>query len=194
MARIIRTNPDPFPFLGSEDSTNRPEGRHVTSVIMDLLWTARLIKFDPGKEPDEMGRRRMEEGFRWEDELVRAFADRLLHARPEPRCVDGLWMSPDGITDRNEEFKSTAKKYKDWLEWSSIHDPKWLYWVEQAKAYCYGFGVAETRWWVKFHTPWGVEFDNGTVVRFEQWELEENWERLMNHKMTMEGRTDERTA
>ena len=198
MASLIEFPQEEFPFLGSTESDSREPGLHVTEIILDLMHTLRLAQFDA--EVTEDLRKNWERGFRWEDALMVGFHGKLA-PRPEPFQADGIWMSPDGFDELREvvcEYKSTKKSLRAWHEWTSLDDPKWMYWVWQAKAYCYGLIATKVRWFVMFENgdyskgaATAREFDASRGAEFEQWELEEFWEMLLNHKRTMEARDAE---
>lgn len=195
MAELLEFPEEEFPFLGSEDSEGRAEGWHVTEIILDWLWTMDMSDYGPNEVITNDTRRRWERGFRWEDALMLGYRDQWV-ARPEPLLVDGIWMSPDGFDgEMVHEFKSTMKSQKSWL--NSLSNGKWIYWSMQAQAYCYGLGVNKVRWWCMFemgdYTRGPMtrrEFDATKGAEWEDWELKQFWQMILNHKAAMEGRND----
>lgn len=209
MAKLIEFPPGEFPFEGSQDSSSRAKGWHVSDIILDWMWTLGM-GFDPNKPVTEAQRRDWERGFRFEDALVVGYRGRFA-PRPDPFCIGDIWMSPDGFIEDeglDVEIKSTKKSLRKWRDWNGNgENPNFLYWYLQAKAYCYGLTalqmpgmkpVNRVRWHVFFVcgdysqgaiTP--SEYDCSRGCEWEEHELAEWWQVILNHKAVMEKRRAE---
>jgi hypothetical protein len=122
---------------------DREPGLHLTSIIRSLQVKLGIAKTAPGWEMNVCA----DIGFLWEGALGYAYRDKRIlpydHPdwvgdilRPEPMCVDGIWMSPDGVgPDPMEDSAYANHEYK--CTWRSIlkliGDD--FYWMTQFQAY-----------------------------------------------------------
>lgn len=158
--RVLASHCDRDYRLYVQDSADRPPGLHVSDLTKALLRReyASWFKDYP---PDETIRqvRVFETGHIVERAWGDALAKHLpAFAKPEPRQVDGIWMSPDGFLGTAEgewpwpdvphvvpaifECKGGNKSTnspKDHAPQPFITHPKFYGWLWNVMAYCYGW-------------------------------------------------------
>ena len=135
-------------------------------------------------------------GLLWERVLSKIMREKYA-MRPPQICVDGIWMSPDGIDfssclaigpDPSDIVPVVLEEYK--CAWkSSRHSPADnFYYMAQVKSYCRAIdtNVAVMR---IFHVM-GDYKGSGPIYRtarlvFTQHELEQNWAMILKEKERM---------
>lgn len=156
----------------------RSEGIHVTDVIRSIM--DELFGSGPGWDDTELALA-AEIGFIWEDALSEALKGRAPE-RPSEIELDGIAMSPDGISQYGEavmvdEYKATWKSCNKGPETN-------VKWMMQTKAYCKAVKTDKCRF--------RVLYINGTyrppqpvfktfVIQFEQWDIDDNWDMITKH-------------
>ena len=173
---------DGFPIDTFNSGLERSPGLHLTDVIRDIagvLFPKQKVSRDNCSWNREAT---MGMGFLWECALSDVMRDKMAHRIGEVEC-DGIMMSPDGVDWGNgvlEEYKCTWK--------STRHPPEdnWE-WMTQIKGYLWGIGKGEmTRVVMRVLYVMGDWKGGGPEYRvwrgeFEEWELRENWEMIVNH-------------
>ena len=125
---LIYAGPDPD-LLMSVSGEDRAPGLHLSDILKRVIFE-RDKTFNPASPIEAMV---LERGFTWEFILERALAAR--HQRPGARPAqiqeDGVWLSPDWVSDEgvHEEWKATKKSTR----WNFL-EKNW-YWMPQAQAY-----------------------------------------------------------
>ena len=156
-----------------KSSPPRSEGVHITDIISDLERELG-VEYDNKWDQEIL----FEIGFMWEELLSLAFAERMAE-RPDELELDGIYLSPDGITDEAvEEYKCTFK--------SSRKTPEDIWrWMVQTKGYC----KACERTKVVFRVLYLMGDYKGSgpqykvyEIEFTEMEIEENWSMIQAHK------------
>jgi len=176
-----------------EDDEPRAEGLHLGEVIKSLMDRSGMGYKGKGFNNLELA---AEIGLLWERTLSKIMREKYA-MRPPQICVDGIWMSPDGIDfssclaigpDPADTVPIVLEEYK--CAWkSSRHPPDDnFYYMAQVKAYCRALGtnVAVMR---IFHVM-GDYRGSGPIYRvarivFTQYELDKNWEMILKEKERM---------
>ena len=175
--RIVKLK-EPFPFTNKGPRT----GLHLSDVIHKLDEEMG----DSGlRDINDEVRMQFEKGWLWEQALSNAYADMNVADHPESIEVDGIWMSPDGIsrTDsggyRIEEYKCTAM---------NVHkSPADMWrWLMQVKGYCYGYEAVECVFRM-LHLNSFVPVYAVWKLTFSEREIEENWDAVVKQAARMEG-------
>jgi len=161
----------------------RSTGLHQSDIIKDISATMFGEKghWDYAAEP----------GFLWEDVFSRAWADREhkegVIFRPEEVEKDGISISPDGLFVPNTATDAGLLLVEYKYTWQSSLKPpqdRWE-WMTQLMGYCWVLELSRVRLHV-FHCngdyrenrrPQYLEWEIG----FEEWEMRENWDMLVNH-------------
>ena len=84
-----------YPIAAPERSTNYP---HVTPIIIQFLKNMGKYPYDTSDGENPIRDMYFEAGFIWEELLSYAFGERLVGTRPPEIVMDGIAMSPDGVT------------------------------------------------------------------------------------------------
>lgn len=154
-------------------------GCHESSIIKSIHDALYPPKTPQLPDDDPALQLRFLFGYAFEKALAELLGDRL-GPRPEPRQVDGVWMSPDGLSDgRIDELKLTWAK-------ADKEPDQMLRWLWQAKAYCYGYQCPLARIHVFYVNGYYNHHPSQPVYRafdiiFSEQELAENWQMLMRH-------------
>jgi len=194
-----------LPRKGAEK--NREPGVHVTDIIRDL---GRKLGFSREKDGPfgSYDTAAMDMGFLFEDALEYALKDRMA-IRPEKAwCVDGIWLSPDGV--RAGEYNGEPipvmylEEYK--LTWRSSRshsvEDDWN-WCTQIKAYLYAgamtkcilrilyvvgdYGIRERKdgsLYAKYGAIPGPDYKE-YLIECDQGELDANWKMLVDHARSL---------
>ena len=143
----------------------RSAGQHVSSIVTDMLKSLPVKRYEKwGRQSSDNERHPMHEaGYAWEDALAKVLADRPVagcHLLPPMELeLDGIYGSPDRLIVEavdgqpprivDEEIKFTWMSCKpllrdpgarptttdDWTTDGLTDDPKFAYWLLQAKTY-----------------------------------------------------------
>lgn len=157
-------------------------GLHVSTIIDDLCRTLHPERYSSDITPDQMFAFQ-EVGNVIEDILSEGLRQR--HAgqwcKPEPRHVEGIWLSPDGHLSgsTHDEFKATWTSSKDGLA-----NPKLKKYEYQVLAYLYGWGILRARIHVLFvngdYKPPRPLFRT-FILKPTYREVKANWHMLKQH-------------
>ena len=163
----------------------RQPGLHLGEVIKSLLNNTGRGYNGRGFSDMELT---AEIGLLWEDVLSKVMGDKYA-VRPPQVQKDGIWMSADGIgEDLLGEESFVIEEYK--AAWGSSRKSPTdnLYYMTQAKSYCYAWETPI----VVFRIFYVVGDYRGSGplyrtarIRFTDRELEENWTRIINEKERM---------
>lgn len=187
--------PEDFPIIPGPD---RSLGLHVSDIYGDLVHT---VFNEP--EFDEDDSLWAQGGFVWEEHLSIAFREYCRHNleltknriifRPGEVRLDGVIMSPDGIDINNGDMR--LEEYK--FSWKSARIPPYKIWkwMVQVKAYLKALELLKCCmriFYVNGYYDYKKEFSNHpfrpvyrvAIFKFEQEELDENWEMLKNHALS----------
>lgn len=160
----------------------RSAGQHVSTIVTDMLKSLPVKRYEKwGRQSGDNERHPMHEaGYAWEDALAKVLADRPVagcYLLPVTELeLDGIYGSPDRLIVEkldgqpprliDEEIKFTWMSCKpllrdpgarptmteDWITDGLTDDPKFAYWLLQAKTYAamlwlgaYGVRMAETQ-------------------------------------------------
>lgn len=124
------------------DDARRPSGLHLSDIVFDYIKTAHPNWYKHEME-EERKRALFELGNTFEDVIAAGLRQTLGFEKPEPRKIDGVWMSPDGYrADRSliDEIKLTWCSAKDGLA-----HPKLKKYLMQTLAYMYGWKAERAR-------------------------------------------------
>ena len=125
-------------------------------------------------EISEDTRMQFEKGWLWEVALSRAFAEKAA-VRPKAICLDGIWGSPDGVTEDGavEEYKCTM--------FSATKTPADMWrWIMQTKAYCKMLNTRRCVFHI-LHLSFVPVYHVWELV-FSEREIEENWQAILNRQ------------
>jgi hypothetical protein len=131
------TSQCPFPVHKSEAR----EGTHLSDIIGEMY---RALFSKEGNADGTDPTLTYELGYLWEDTLSTIWADRI-GQRLGSACVDGVWVSPDGVVIGDDglidEYKATKMSMPD-----TLVELPWR-WRVQVMSYCYAFGYTKARVW-----------------------------------------------
>lgn len=142
----------------------RSTGQHVSTIVTDMLKSLPVKRYEKwGRQSGDNERHPMHEaGYAWEDALAKVLAERPPNdawlCKPIELALDGIYGTPDRIlvelSDHgerivDEEIKFTWMSCKpllrdpngrptstdDWTTDGLTDDPKFAYWLLQAKTY-----------------------------------------------------------
>jgi len=183
---LITSEDVQWPFTMFDNTEPRAEGIHLSDVIKQIEIDSGLAYSGPGFTDMELT---AEIGLLWEDVLSRVMADKYA-CRPSQICLDGVWMSPDGINDDPlDEVPMVIEEYK--ATWKSARrcpsdDFKYM---TQIKSYCYAMGtnVAVMRiFYIMGDYKGSGPLYRVSRITFDQRELEINWDMILKTKAKME--------
>lgn len=205
------------PPMTDQDGTqvSRSPGVHLTTITRYIAKQSGLLKVETqrfvgkdvlisdeeedrleekrklGLSPSQKIPLRMALGMAWEEWAAHLYPDMVW--QPGEMSLEGVAMTPDGVTERTktqpltvDEFKCT---YKSSLVKGSPRDIRmeWL-WLAQVKAYCLCLRTLGARVHV-LYVNGGYRFGEGEVpeyrvygVQFTRQELEANWGLVMRNK------------
>lgn len=180
-----------------EDDEPRENGLHLGEVIKSLQDAAGLGYKKGGGFSDMQ--LTAEIGLLWERALSKIMREKYA-ARPPQIQVDGIWMSPDGVStndnlaamsigpDPDEEADFVVEEYK--AAWKSTKSSPVdnFYYMCQVKSYCRAMGTNIAIMHI-FHVM-GDYRGSGPIYRtarieFSDYELDQNWEMILKHKAEM---------
>jgi hypothetical protein len=187
-------------------SVPRGKGIHVSGIIRSIAIHTGILKPDSVDEPsmadsriitDPVAILRMTIGLAWEEYYLGVFLKDKVTKHPGEKCVDGIYMSPDGVSrewlpyprvmiTRVHEVKATYKSINTVGDMSG----QWL-WLTQIKAYCKGMKTLYANLHVLFLCG-DYKMPIRPLVRewtleFTQKEIDENWAMLKEYKEYREG-------
>lgn len=174
----------------------RSPGVHVSSIIRHIATKSGLYTFEA--QQDDMGLRVLI-GMGWEAMCVRLY-EQVLWQPGELEC-DEVYLSPDGLGRSGDnddwcidEFKYTglSRRVKGGKEKQHKRITDMLMWMWQVMSYCYAMErtyEVPVRY-ARLHVCWSrgdysypqVEQYVRYLVRFEEEELQRNWNMLMENK------------
>jgi hypothetical protein len=187
-------------------TTPRAVGIHVSGIIRAIAKQTGILKAEDAediKEPsiadireitDPVALVRISIGLAWEEYYLKFLGIREIKKHPGERCVDRIYMNPDGVgisrdwlassrvmITRIHEVKATYKSIKTVGDMTK----QWL-WLTQIKAYCKGFGTRYATMHVLFLCG-DYKFPIRPIVRewpieFTQKEIDDNWEMLTEYR------------
>lgn len=216
---MISTELSPI-ALPPDPGTHVPGSLHVSAIVHDMvkrLDPARYDKHDKQGRPVPMDMQKVDAGVNFERQLERLLKKETLPGlfRPDPVCLDGIWMSPDGLIGGQvlaaEGGSLTqdpmAADGIDWmalaqtlvvveykLTWYSTSKPcpdHWVYraWLWQIMAYCKGL---DTRFALLIPQFLNGDYKPPTPVpprrillQWTQLELDEHWQMIVNHAKSL---------
>jgi hypothetical protein len=186
------------PIHRPEREHARTPGVHLSGVLVKVAESIGVLK--PGEPIEEDLPLRVVAGHMWEEFAVSLYPGIVW--QPGETCVDGVWMTPDGLeadcylyqmiggaytnpnpiirADALHEFKCTWKKVRSGPDLLA----EW-YWMAQGKGYCKGYGVRHVKWHVFYVN--GDYHNSGPIyktytVEFSEKEIEQSWRMVLNHK------------
>jgi hypothetical protein len=186
-------------------TTPRAAGVHVSGIIRAIAKQTGILQADSVediKEPsiadireitDPVALTRIAIGLSWEEYYLKFLGSRGIKKHPGERCVDRIYMNPDGVgiskerlstsvmITRIHEVKATYKSTKTVGDMTK----QWL-WLTQIKAYCKGLGTRYATMHVLFLCG-DYKFPIRPIVRewpieFTQLEIDANWEMLREYR------------
>jgi len=179
-----------------EDADEREDGLHLGHVVKSLMDNSGLGYKGEGFSDMELT---AEIGLLWERALSKIMREKYA-PRPPQLLIDGIWMSPDGVStndplgslsvglDPDGEVPLVVEEYK--ATWRSTNKSPVdnFYYMCQVKSYCRAVGTTVVVMHI-FHLM-GDYKGSGPVYRvaritFTEWELEQNWEMIIKHKEAM---------
>lgn len=185
--------PHPQPLYIRVSASSRPSGVHLSGVLQYIARITGTIK-DYGEDLEEVLAEhpgphkgtsvRFALGFAWEDWMARRVPG-LIH-QPGSMCLDGVWMSPDGL-DCNltlHEFKLTFKSSRHPITSNTL-------WMWQACGYLKGYQAqyGEGNRTAIFHPLYvrgdykGIDSEyKPEAITFEQGEIDSVWDMVLRNK------------
>ena len=189
----------------------RGEGTHVSAIIRAIAISTGVLKAEGGDEPSMADKREITDpvailriclGLAWEEYYLGMFLKDKVMKHPAERCVDGIHMSPDGIS---REWVEHANRPHPGVMITFVHEVKatyksintvgdlskeWL-WLTQVKAYCKGMKTTHAKLHVLFicgdyKMPIRPMIKEWTL-EFTQREIDENWSMLKEYRDYREG-------
>jgi hypothetical protein len=180
-----------------EDDELRESGLHLGELTRSLMDSSGLGYKGEGFSDMQLT---AEIGLLWERALSKIMREKYA-VRPPQICVDGIWMSPDGVStddplcslsigaDPEGVVPLVVEEYK--ARWASTRQSpcdNFAYMV-QVKSYCRAMGTNVCIMRI-FHVM-GDYKGGGPVYRvarlkFTDEELEQNWSMILKHKEKME--------
>lgn len=168
-----------------DDTEPRQPGLHLGEVIKSLLNNSGRGYNGRGFTDLELT---AEIGLLWEDVLSKVMRDKYA-VRPPQIQKDGIWMSADGIgEDPIGEECFVVEEYK--AAWGSSRKSPAdnLYYMTQAKSYCYAWETPVVVFRIFYIV--GDYRGSGPVyrvarIRFTEYELAENWIQILEEKKRM---------
>jgi hypothetical protein len=127
--------------LDDADRAQYP-GLHLSDIVHDFMKTMHP-KWYETELIEEQKRALWELGNTFEDVMAQQLRRTLGFCKPEPRKVDGVWMSPDGHRPERkliDEIKLTSCTARDGLD-----HPKLKKYLMQTLAYMYGYDAERGR-------------------------------------------------
>lgn len=179
----IDTKDVQWPGVMWDDDEPRAEGLHLGSIIKALKEEMGLgIKPGKGFTDIELT---AEIGLLWERVLSKVMAEKYAY-RPPQMCVDGVWMSPDGVgPDPDGEVPLVVEEYK--AAWASTKrcPSENFHYMTQVKSYCRALQTPIAIFRI-FHVM-GDYRGSGPIYRvsrcrFTQHELDANWDMILKGK------------
>jgi hypothetical protein len=169
----------------TSNGPSRSSGIHVSGIIQ-ILAAKHNISYPQSSEVERQ--MRFAVGFAWEEWLVKQIPG-LIH-QPGPYQLDGVWMSPDGVT--NDDLGLLLHEMK--ATWTSMTKPiqDRITWLWQVMSYLAGisatFGEKCTR--AVIHPLYlnGDYKENRhpvyqpVMLEFEWSEIEKNWELMLAYR------------
>jgi len=173
----------------SSDGRPMGEGRSVGVHLSDIIKFMRVRGM--GEKLDGKGNQDlMTMGFIFEKTIETAMRDYFAMQRPivipqNETLLDGIYMTPDATNVEDgyqEEYKFTKKTLKKALEKEDFERHFW-FWLVQVASACHAMGTDLARIIACFVMgDWSWKPPNGDTafrcfdLRFEPWELTNNWD------------------
>jgi len=165
-----------------DDEESREGKVHLSYVTKSLMDRAGIGYKGAGFNDMELT---AEIGLMWEDALSKIMGDRYA-TRPPHIEKDGIWMALDGIgPDPDGRVPLVVEEYK--ATWKSTKRPPTedFRYMVQVKSYCHAVGTPVAIMRI-FHLM-GDYRGSGPIYRvarieFDPYELERNWEMVLNEK------------
>ena len=165
-----------------DDTEPRAEGIHLSDITHSILDA---LDFWKGKGGFTDMQLTAEIGLLWEVALSKIMRDKYA-LRPPQICLDGIWMSPDGIgPDPEGIVPLVVEEYKATWQSTKRSPIDQLNYMMQLKSYCHALDTTIGIMHI-FHIM-GDYRGSGPIYRvarimFTRYELEENWKMILKHK------------
>ena len=184
----------PIPYCGS--TAPRSKGVHISDIIGPLAKRLGLTKYtDDGA--DLRLNPYVNTGFLWERVLEMALAD-VAGIRIGEVMLDGIAMSPDGLIDADDlrpfyegEIADAVVLAEHKCTWKKLKAPEEnVQWLWQIMGYCKGLdtrtALLRVLWINGDYRPMVPQFQPW-LLRFDQSEIDQNWEMLLANKPKTRG-------
>ena len=179
-----------------EDADEREEGLHLGHVVKSLMDKSGMGYKGDGFKDLELA---AEIGLLWERALSKIMREKYA-IRPPQLIVDGLWMSPDGVStddplssmsvgpDPDGEVPLVVEEYKATWRSTNKNPIDNFYYMCQAKSYCRAVGTTVVVMRI-FHIM-GDYKGSGPLyriarIKFTEYELQQNWTMILKHYRRM---------
>ena len=179
-----------------EDADEREDGLHLGYVVKSLMDKSGMGYKGDGFKDLELA---AEIGLLWERALSKIMREKYA-IRPPQLLVDGIWMSPDGVStddplssmsvgpDPEGEVPLVVEEYKATWRSTNKNPIDNFYYMTQAKSYCRAVGTTVVVMRI-FHVM-GDYKGSGPLyrvarIKFTEYELQSNWEMILKHKGRM---------
>lgn len=177
--------PVPVKLTLPPPSVPRGKGIHISGLIRGIAIEMGILKADTIDDArladvreitDPVAVLRICIGMAWEEWYIPNVLTKAgVVKHPGERKVDGIWMTPDGVSGKNgstriHEVKATYKSINTVGDLSK----QWM-WLTQAQAYCRGFNTTHARFHVLFLcgdykmpirpviSSWDIEFSDEEI-------------------------------
>jgi len=168
-----------------DDDEPRAEGLHLGDVTRSLVDRAGLGYKGAGFTDMELT---AEIGLLWERVLQIVMHDKYA-IRPPQMCIDGIWISPDGIgLDPKGEVPLVIEEYK--ATWKSTKGSPLdnFNYMTQIKSYCHAIDTTVAI--MRIFYLMGDYRGSGPIYRvarivFTPQELDQNWQMVLKEKERM---------
>ena len=179
-----------------EDADEREDGLHLGYVVKSLMDKSGMGYKGDGFKDLELA---AEIGLLWERALSKIMREKYA-IRPPQLLVDGIWMSPDGVStddplssmsvgpDPEGEVPLVVEEYKATWRSTNKNPIDNFYYMTQTKSYCRAVGTTVVVMRI-FHVM-GDYKGSGPLyrvarIKFTEYELQSNWEMILKHKRRM---------
>jgi hypothetical protein len=193
--------PTPAKMFLPRSSVARSEGIHVSGLIRSIAAIMGILKPEWVDDPDYIGDireitdpaavLRICIGLAWEEWYISNILTRDGVAdHPGEMCVDGVHMTPDGISTSPLTIHEVKASYKS-INTTADFSKQWM-WLTQLKCYCKGARTLYGRFHV-LHICGNYKFPLSPELKcwdieFTKKEIDTNWELMREYRDYKEGK------
>lgn len=159
----------------------RSSGVHMSGILKPLAIAAKVLK--PQEVLEEEYPLMWALGVAWEEFVASLYPG--MDYQPGEVCVDGIWMTCDGLNWSEEFGEAVVEEMKStYVSSTKPFEDEWMK-IAQGKAYCHGYGPRIVRWHSCHlrgdYKSFGPQYWRRTI-RFTDEEIDKNWSMFVNNK------------